>query len=87
MVGIKIKDRRKEVGINQTTLALIVGVDIRTISNWERGVSYPSIPALIRISETLDISINDLLEDELKGGLKNETRNRPEMPMENDRYE
>jgi DNA-binding XRE family transcriptional regulator len=35
--------RRRELGVNQTELAEALGVSRTTISNWETGVSKPSL--------------------------------------------
>ncbi|MBN1374296.1 helix-turn-helix transcriptional regulator [Candidatus Dojkabacteria bacterium] len=39
--------------LTQNELALLVGVDTKSISNYERGVAYPSIQTLILISKAV----------------------------------
>ncbi|MDE7078730.1 MAG: helix-turn-helix domain-containing protein [Clostridia bacterium] len=47
--------------MSQTTLASILGVNQRTISNWERGNRSPDFDMLMKIAETLDVSTDYLL--------------------------
>lgn len=63
-VGGKIAARRKEMNMTQMELADRMGVSFQAVSNWERGNSMPDIAKLPDISETLGISIDDLLVDD-----------------------
>lgn len=42
MDATQIRQRRKELGLNQSQLAEKIGVDIRTIVNYEKGGKIPS---------------------------------------------
>lgn len=56
-----IKRRRPELGLSQEQLAEKLAVTRQTVSNWERSVSFPDLPALERIAESLDT-------DPIRGG-------------------
>ncbi len=66
-----IKRLRLEKELTQETLAEFLGVTSQSVSNWERGESYPDITILPSIASFFDISVDDLLgvskaENELK---------------------
>jgi transcriptional regulator with XRE-family HTH domain len=61
-LSVNIKLRRKELGISQEKLALLSGVDRSYMSEIERQIANPSIEALLRISNALQISASQLLE-------------------------
>lgn len=52
-IGQIIKDRRKELGLIQDTLALLVYVGINTIVSIERGMNSPSIDTLTKVTDVL----------------------------------
>ncbi len=56
-LGRRIKSYRTSRGLAQTALAKQVGVTPSTISQVESGQIYPSIPALLKISELLSVDI------------------------------
>ena len=62
VLSANIKARRKELGISQEKLALISGVDRSYMSEIERQIANPSIDALLRISNALQIAPAQLLE-------------------------
>lgn len=57
-----IKRIRKEQGISQEKLALKADVDRSYMSELERCLANPSIDALMRIGNALDVSPSDLLQ-------------------------
>ena len=57
-----IKRIRKEKGISQEKLALKADVDRSYMSELERCLANPSIDALMRISNALDVSPSELLQ-------------------------
>lgn len=59
MLGIKIK--RNELNMTQSALAEIMGVDIMTVSRWERGKQEPSIETLKKLSTLFNCSIDYLV--------------------------
>ena len=61
MLGETIKIFRKKQGISQEELALKMHVVRQTISKWENGLSVPDAEELIRLSEILGASVDELL--------------------------
>lgn len=65
---MKIKDviyeSRKKNQMTQEQLATKIEVSNKTVSNWERGVSYPDILIVPKLCEVLGITINELFDVE-----------------------
>lgn len=61
--GELLKKARKSKGIRQRDLAAAVGVAQTTIANYENNVRFPNEHTLIKLSETLDVSLDYLLRD------------------------
>ncbi len=53
---------RKEKGLTQIQLAEKLNITDKAISRWETGKNYPDIEMFEKLSNTLDISISELLE-------------------------
>lgn len=53
---------RKERGMSQEALAKQLDVKQNTVSQWETGARNPSLPMLLRITEILECSMNDLVK-------------------------
>lgn len=66
MLKDNIKKLRKAKGLSQEELAIKLNVVRQTISKWETGLSVPDSDMLIHIAETLDTSVNVLLDDPIK---------------------
>lgn len=60
-IGKFIAEKRKEKGYTQEELGNILGVSNKTISRWENGNYMPDLSLLIPLSETLNITLNELL--------------------------
>ena len=56
----RIQHYREIAGIEQKTLADLIGVTSNTVSNWENGRSRPDINLLPSICEALNVSLYDL---------------------------
>lgn len=56
-----IKKLRRENNLTQETLAEFLGVTFQSVSNWERGESYPDITILPEIASFFKVSIEELL--------------------------
>lgn len=56
-----IKRLRLEKGLTQETLSDFLGVTSQSVSNWERGESYPDITMLPKIASFFKITIDDLM--------------------------
>jgi transcriptional regulator with XRE-family HTH domain len=59
-LGIRIKDLRLRQGLSQRELSSSIGVTPSTISQIESNSIYPSLPALYKIAETLNVEIGSL---------------------------
>ena len=68
-LGIRLKQFRTKRGLSQTELANLVGVTPSTISQVESDLIYPSLPALLKIAEVLDVDINSFFQE--SGDVKN----------------
>ena len=64
MNGKLMKERRKELGMTQMDLAVRMGVQLSTVSSWERGARTASVPNLRKLAGILGVSMEDLLADE-----------------------
>ncbi|MFA6830200.1 MAG: helix-turn-helix transcriptional regulator [Bacilli bacterium] len=56
-----IREFRKAKGLTQSDLAKLLNETQKNISNWELGISEPSISSLIRLSIVLDVTIDALV--------------------------
>lgn len=63
MLGKRIKARREELGLSQAQLAEKVGVGKTSISNYEKDVSSPNEPILIKLFDALKCDANYLYAD------------------------
>ncbi|MBA3036660.1 MAG: helix-turn-helix domain-containing protein [Desulfobacterium sp.] len=57
-LGTRLKEIRSRRGLSQTELAKLVGVTSSTISQIESNQIYPSLPALIKIAESLSVKVS-----------------------------
>jgi transcriptional regulator with XRE-family HTH domain len=62
----KIREARLRKALTQKRLAQEMHVTQSAISQWENGVTVPRLSELLKLCETLDISVSELL-DESKG--------------------
>jgi len=60
--GIKITQVRKNKGLSQEKLSEDSKINLRTLQRIEKGDTFPHGETLIRISQALDISLEDLIE-------------------------
>ena len=56
-VGQIIKERRKQLGLTQNTLALLSQVGINTIVSIERGSKSPSLDTLAKVADVLGLEV------------------------------
>ncbi len=62
-LGMRLKTFRTKRGLSQTELAKLVGVTPSTISQVESDLIYPSLPALLKIAEVLEVDINSFFQE------------------------
>ena len=68
-LGDKILKLRKKKGYSQEELADIIKVSRQTISNWELNETTPSVNELKLLSKEFDISIDELVDNDIKNVL------------------
>ncbi len=61
MIGERIKDLREKLNMTQTALARRLGLSRSAVNAWEMGVSIPSVPYLLQLSELFQVSVDYLL--------------------------
>jgi len=64
MLGERVREARRALGMTVAALADASGLTKGFISQFERGLSNPSLESLRRIAATLDISLTGLLSDD-----------------------
>lgn len=69
-LGGRLRDARKRAGLTQVQLAKAVGIDESGLNAWERGGRLPETQSLVRLSETLDVSIDYLLRGKEPVGIE-----------------
>jgi len=62
-IGNRIKEARNEKGLTQKALAEKLDVSTITIQNYENNRRKPSLEMINKISEALDMTFNDLVND------------------------
>ena len=50
----------REHMLNQTEFSKMLGYDLKTVSNWERGISTPTLERAIDVSNKLNKKVNDI---------------------------
>ena len=65
-IGEKIKKYREEKKMTQKDIAEILEVEPGTISKYESGMIEPNIESIKRLSETFNITVDELIRDEEK---------------------
>ncbi|WBK39957.1 transcriptional regulator [PinkBerry-associated phage LS06-2018-MD08] len=59
-----LKQSRKDRELSQQELALLMGVTVQTISNWECGRRQPNVSATIKLIRVLECDYNKLMGEE-----------------------
>lgn len=58
---LKLREIRKLKGLTQTELAELMGVNLRSISSWERGATILNAENIVKVCKALNCTPNDLL--------------------------
>ena len=64
-IGKFIAERRKKKNFTQMQLAEKLGITDRAVSKWETGKAMPDSAIMLELCDTLDITVNDLLNGEI----------------------
>jgi len=60
IIGENIKAARRLQGMSQRALAEKIGIAFQNLSVWENGKGAPSAKYLVKLSETLNVSLDNL---------------------------
>ena len=60
MIGARVKDIRNRKGFTQEELAEKININPKYLSSIERGKENPTLNTLIKLSESLDVNLNDI---------------------------
>ena len=74
-IGKNILNLRKKKGLSQEELGEKIGVTRQTISNWELGITNPNPDQLKEISKEFNISIDELLDNDIRDVLVEKVSN------------
>ena len=75
-MGNRIRDLREDKDMRQSDLAEAVGIDQRTISNYETGKTNPDSEALIKLADFFGVSIDYLVGRTNYNASTNQERNK-----------
>ena len=64
MPQITLKAARVNAGLTQAEAAKKIGVSISTLKNWEKGVTFPKQPHILRICEVYGIQYDHIFFDQ-----------------------
>ena len=59
-MAMTLKALRVNKGLGQIEAARSLGITPETLSNWERGKSYPNVPQIKKIEALYETSYNDI---------------------------
>lgn len=62
MLSLRIQELRAAQGWSQAHLASLLKMNVKTIKNWELGVSEPSAKSIISLAKVFSVSADYLLE-------------------------
>ena len=60
-MAITLKSARVNKGFTQAKAAELIGITVDTLSNYERGRSFPDVPIIKRIEDVYGVPYNDLI--------------------------
>lgn len=55
-----LKAARINKGYDQIYAAKLIGISADTLSNYERGITYPDVPTIKKIEEVYEIKYDDI---------------------------
>jgi len=61
-IGTQLQKLRKEKGLSQEELAVIIGVSRQSVSKWEVDAAYPETDKLIKLANFYNVTIDRLLK-------------------------
>lgn len=70
LIGQRLRAKRKKRGYTQEQLAEMAGISPQHCSGIETGAAKVSLPALVKISNALDASMDEILLDSVQAAAK-----------------
>ena len=67
MIGLFLKELRKQKGLTQGQLAEYLGVSDRSVSRWENGNNMPDLSILVELADYYEVDIREIIDGERKG--------------------
>ena len=83
----KISALRKQKGLSQDDLAIMMNITRQAVSRWEQGESIPDIDNLVRLSEIFDVTTDYLLKNGASALQQSNAEKDVAIDFSNDRYE
>ena len=78
-LGKKVFNKREEKNISQKLLAKQLGISKKQLIKWETCEEVPNIQYINKLSEVLDISFNDLIDNDIRNLIsKRSSKNKEE---------
>ncbi|WP_176527726.1 helix-turn-helix domain-containing protein [Bacillus sp. AFS023182] len=65
LISDKLKTLRKDYGYSQEQIANKLHISSQAVSKWETGKSYPDILNLIKLSEIYQITLDELIKEDV----------------------
>ena len=65
----RLRERREQLGLKQSDVALLLGITPGAIGNYENGISTPKADILFKVFDALKCDANYLFQDEMKDGV------------------
>lgn len=63
LLGQRIRERRKELGLSQSVLGERIGLAFQQVQKYENGSNRVTALVLVKLGRALDMSVTDLLRD------------------------
>ena len=60
-MGVRVRQRRKELGLSQSDLGQAVGITFQQVQKYEHGTNRISFSRLVEIAHALDFNVADLI--------------------------
>ncbi len=60
MLGVRVKEIRNKKGVTQERLSEMVGINPKYLSSIERGKENPTLNTVLKLAETLGVSLDEL---------------------------
>ena len=68
--GKKVKEKRQKLGYTQEEFSEKVDIGTEFMSRIERGIGVPSFETLVKLSKTLNISLDELISEKVDKNTK-----------------